>query len=294
MKNMKHIILAFVFLFSLMVIVPNVADAATGQLIIINKSTNKLAFFENGKLEKTFPVATGKTNSLTPEGRFPIVNRIKNRPYYTDNIPGGDPRNPLGDRWLGLDVKGTYGTTYAIHGNSNPNSIGKYVSAGCVRMHNDDIHWLFDQVKLKTDVVIVSSTKTFEQIAADNGYDTLPPIKILIDGKPLAVSTSPFMQDNRVLVPMRSIFDAFGATVVWDGKTKTITASNNGTRIELTIDKKQAMIDGKPYVLDVAPTIYNGQTFVPTRFVSEALGATVQWDGAKRTVSLTSPPKPAA
>ncbi|WP_371932597.1 L,D-transpeptidase [Bacillus carboniphilus] len=147
-------------------------SAKTNQLIIINKSTNQLAFFEDGQLVKTFSVATGRNNgdSKTPEGIFPIVNKIKNRPYYKENIPGGDPSNPLGDRWLGLHANGTPGTTYAIHGNANSNSIGTYASAGCIRMHNEEIRWLFDRVKKQTDVYILQSSKSFALIAAD--YDS--------------------------------------------------------------------------------------------------------------------------
>jgi hypothetical protein len=168
---MKKIMGAFL-LFLCFFIGMSVAEANTGdQLIIINKATNRLAFFENGKLVRTFKVATGRSNSYTPEGTFKIVNKIKNRPYYTDNIPGGDPRNPLGDRWLGLDARGTYGTTYAIHGNNNPSSIGTYASAGCVRMYDDEVHWLFDQVNLYTPVVITNSSKSFEAIATGSiGY----------------------------------------------------------------------------------------------------------------------------
>ncbi|MET3507809.1 L,D-transpeptidase family protein [Halalkalibacter oceani] len=284
----------WVLLLALAWMLPQEAEAASsGQLIIINKSTNELAFFENGELVRTFPVATGRTLALTPEGRFPIVNKIKNRPYYTDGIPGGDPRNPLGDRWLGLDARGTYGTTYAIHGNNNEQSIGKYVSAGCVRMHNKDIHWLFEKVKLKTDVLIVQSSRSFEELARLNGYQLVPPISVYVDGKKLAVSQDPFMKDNRVLVPMRSIFNALGASVAWNAQTKTVTATKNGRKIELTIDSKRAKIDGRTHMLDVAPTISGQQTFVPTRFVSEALGASVKWDGKKRIVSLLSPAKPA-
>lgn len=142
------------------------------QLIIINKTTNELAFFDKNELVRTFSVGTGRTNALTPEGTFQIVNKIKNRPYYTGRIPGGDPRNPLGDRWLGLNARGTWGTTYAIHGNSNPNSIGGYVSAGCVRMYNDEVRWLFDQVKVGTTVIITHSNKNFVNLAASYGYET--------------------------------------------------------------------------------------------------------------------------
>lgn len=133
---MKKLSIIFVLLFSLFLFT-NQADASGGsQLIIINKKTNTLAFYDSGKLVKKFRVATGRTRSLTPEGTFRIVTKIVNRPYYKLKIPGGDPRNPLGKRWLGLEARGTYGTTYAIHGNANENSIGTYASSGCVRMHN--------------------------------------------------------------------------------------------------------------------------------------------------------------
>ncbi|WP_456277502.1 triple tyrosine motif-containing protein [Bacillus sp. AK128] len=167
MKKLTGVFIVFLSLF----IGVTVIEAEIGdQLIIINKATNQLAFFENGRHVKTFKLATGKSNSLTPEGIFPIVNKIKNRPYYKDGIPGGDPSNPLGDRWLGLDARGTYGTTYAIHGNNNPSSIGTYASAGCVRMYDDDVRWLFEKVNLYTNVVITNSSKSFEAIALSVNY----------------------------------------------------------------------------------------------------------------------------
>lgn len=280
------------FLFMMMLFPQFTQAAEKSQFIIINKSTNQLAFYENGVMVKTFPVATGKTSSLTPEGVFPIVNKIKNRPYYKENIPGGSPNNPLGDRWLGLDARGTYGTTYAIHGNNNANSIGKYVSAGCVRMHNDDVHWLFEQVKIHTKVIIVSSSKSFDEIAKEKGFSVVPSIKILIDGKELKVNMAPVMENNRVMVPMRAIFQELGANVIWDAKTRSITATKGKTVIKLKVDSKQATINGKPVTLDVAPFIQSGTTFVPTRFVSEALGVDVKWDDKKRIVSLQLPKPP--
>lgn len=144
--------------------------SGSSQLIIINKSTNTLAFYDNGKLSKVFRVATGKNDSLTPEGTFEIVSKLKNRPYYKLHIPGGSKQNPLGDRWLGLNARGTYGTTYAIHGNNNSLSIGKYISGGCVRMYNQDVHWLYDHVNKFTKVKIIHSAKTFDTIALSAGY----------------------------------------------------------------------------------------------------------------------------
>jgi len=155
------------------------SEAAGNQFVIINKSTNQLAYYENGKFIKVFKVATGRKSSYTPEGKFKIVNKIVNRPYYKEGIPGGDPRNPLGNRWLGLNARGTWGTTYAIHGNNNPSSIGKYVSSGCIRMYDNEVEWLFAKIKVNTPVVITTSTKAFNTIAKANGYKvtgTNPPL----------------------------------------------------------------------------------------------------------------------
>lgn len=183
---MKKLLTVFAALMLIMAWTSSIgAEEKSDQFIIINKSTNKLAFYQKGELVKTFPVGTGKKDTYTPEGKFKIVNKIKNRPYYTKGIPGGSPKNPLGDRWLGLDARGTYGTTYAIHGNANENSIGKYVSLGCVRMHNKDVRWLFDQVKLHTPVVITSSKLSFDDIAKANklsvAAEVMAPIEKIAD-----------------------------------------------------------------------------------------------------------------
>ncbi len=125
-----------------------------GHYLIINSKYNKMGYYKDGELVKEFKVATGKLSTPTPQGKFKIVNKIKNRPYYSGGIPGGDPRNPLGDRWLGLHVGFTYGTTYAIHGNNNPSSIGKNISAGCIRMYNSDIRWLFDKIPVYSYAIV--------------------------------------------------------------------------------------------------------------------------------------------
>lgn len=150
------------------------ADASTQnrqELIIINKMNNKLAYINSQNKMYTFTISTGKTKDLTPVGEYRIVNKIINRPYYKKNIPGGVPENPLGNRWLGLDVNGTSGNTYAIHGNNNEDSIGKYVTAGCIRMKNDEIAWLFEQVENNTKVWIVDSSESFEKITVKNDFN---------------------------------------------------------------------------------------------------------------------------
>ncbi|MCF6409871.1 L,D-transpeptidase family protein [Pseudalkalibacillus salsuginis] len=168
--GLKKIIVGLLVFGFMFFFVHQPASASSASYIIINKSNNQLAYFENNQLIKVFHVATGKKPSYTPEGRFKVVNKIVNRPYYTGKIPGGDPRNPLGNRWLGLNARGTWGTTYAIHGNNNANLIGQYVSAGCIRMHNNEVQWLYNRVPVNTPVIITTSGKSFTTLASANGF----------------------------------------------------------------------------------------------------------------------------
>lgn len=89
MKKLIVFILIFAFSF---VGFSNTSDAASRQLIIINKANNQLAYYENDNLVRVFSVATGKKASYTPEGKFKVVTKIVNRPYYKGNIRGGDPK----------------------------------------------------------------------------------------------------------------------------------------------------------------------------------------------------------
>ena len=56
--------------------------------------------------------------------------------------------------YINLYVNGTYGTNYGIHGNNNESSIGNHVSGGCIRMHNAEIRWLFDQIEIGSEAII--------------------------------------------------------------------------------------------------------------------------------------------
>ncbi|MFF2457043.1 L,D-transpeptidase family protein [Peribacillus simplex] len=179
----KLMVFLLIFAFSL-VGFSNTSDAAARQLIIINKANNQLAYYENDNLVRVFSVATGKNASYTPEGKFKVVTKIVNRPYYKGNIRGGDPKNPLGKRWLGINARNTPGNTYAIHGNNDPTTIGKYISAGCIRMYNNDVQWLYERVKMNTVVLIASSNKSFATIAATNGYKVSESVSLPVNTNP--------------------------------------------------------------------------------------------------------------
>lgn len=119
------------------------------KLIIVNKSSLTCSYYENGRLISSYKCAIGKASTPTPNNSFTIISKQANRPYYKKGIPGGDPRNPLGKRFLQISKSG-----YAIHGNCDESSIGKRVSDGCIRLHNWDIISLYNKVNVGTRVVI--------------------------------------------------------------------------------------------------------------------------------------------
>jgi endonuclease YncB( thermonuclease family) len=112
------------------------------------------------------------------------------------------------------------------------------------------------------------------------------PILITVDGRPLSVDAPPVMRDNRVLVPLRGIFEALGATVRWDAGTQTITGSRGDRTVILTIGNRQATVNGNSVSLDVPPAVIGGRTMVPVRFIADGLGARATWDAHLRTVSI--------
>lgn len=111
---------------------------------------------------------------------------------------------------------------------------------------------------------------------------------ILIDGVRLATKQAPVMIQGRVVLPMRSIFEALDAKVTWNQRAKTVTAVKDGTRIVLKINSKTATINNKSVRLDVPAKNLRGTTMVPVRFVSEALGEKVGWNSRTKTVSITT------
>ena len=115
---------------------------------------------------RTFPIAVGTSQTPSPTGEFQIVQRLTNPTYYhPGKVIGPGASNPLGPRWIGFGVKG-----YGIHGTSEPRSIGKAASHGCIRLNNRDIVQLFAMVSVGDTVEIHAEDD--EQIAAIFGSGT--------------------------------------------------------------------------------------------------------------------------
>lgn len=110
------------------------------------------------------------------------------------------------------------------------------------------------------------------------------------------IQSSTDHDQGRVMLPMRAIFESLGASVKWNQKTQTVTANRDGTTIVLQINNKTATINGQTVSLDVPAKNVKGNTMIPVRFASEALGEKIGWNSRTKTVTITTskpaPPQP--
>ncbi len=127
----------------------------------VSKSEHVLDVFLGDTFIDYFNVGLGAEDA-TPSGKWIVKNKLKNPTYYPprggDIVGADDPKNPLGERWMGLDgVEGnaTGQMRYGIHGTIEPDSIGKNASMGCIRLHNEDVNTLFDLLITKKSTVTI-------------------------------------------------------------------------------------------------------------------------------------------
>ena len=119
--------------------------------IFVDKSQNVLILKNGNDVVKVYSVSTGENNS-TPAGDFKIASKLVDPVWFKSGavVPPESPANVLGTRWMGFDIAG-----YGIHGTTDPDKIGRQITAGCVRMRNEDVEELYMLVPMGTEVKIV-------------------------------------------------------------------------------------------------------------------------------------------
>jgi beta propeller repeat protein len=113
-------------------------------------------------------------------------------------------------------------------------------------------------------------------------------IKVMVNGTRYYTDPLPYIKNDRTMVPMRRVFEILGADIQWNNDERSVTASKGSDIIKLYIGSSTAYKNGVPLKLDAAPEILAsaGRTMVPLRFVSEALGCSVDWEPLTRTVTI--------
>ncbi|WP_025681972.1 stalk domain-containing protein [Paenibacillus maysiensis] len=136
--------------------------------------------------------------------------------------------------------------------------------------------------------VAVLSTLVLSSAFANLAGAQAGDIKVIINGVTQQYTQAPVVSQNTTLVPLRGVFESLGAQVDWDSKAKRVTASKNEDTLTLNVGSKLAYKNSAPVQLDVATQIQKGQVLVPLRFVSQSLGAKVNWDKTTRTVTISN------
>lgn len=119
-------------------------------------------------------------------------------------------------------------------------------------------------------------------------------MRVVVNGNRVAFpDAQPYMDaNNRVLIPVRFVSEELGAKVSWNKETETVTIVDGNNTVALVVGQKQMKVNGVTKQLDTKAIIKNTRTFVPLRFISEALGATVEWDSKGKSVYINNNGKP--
>jgi copper amine oxidase-like protein len=144
-------------------------------------------------------------------------------------------------------------------------------------------------MQLATRIAAVVAT-----LALTAGIAAAQNVSVTVNGQPTSLNPAPIERAGRVFVPLRGVFEHLGASVVY--ANGQINAQGNGRSVSLHIGSTQATVNGQSQMLDVAPFIIGASTYVPLRFVAQALGAQVNWDNSNRVVAIVTggAPAPAA
>lgn len=115
-------------------------------------------------------------------------------------------------------------------------------------------------------------------------------IKLKLNGENIKMDVPPVMENDRVLIPVRVLFEKLGGEVSWFPDTQRVVIDYDEKRIILGIGRKTAFVGGKEHTLDAPAKITDGRTLIPVRFVSENLGLIVDWEDSTKTVLITTKP----
>ncbi|QHI73719.1 copper amine oxidase N-terminal domain-containing protein [Aminipila terrae] len=115
-------------------------------------------------------------------------------------------------------------------------------------------------------------------------------IHVKVDGEVVNFDSSPFIQNNKTYIPVRGVFEKMGAKVLWNNNSKEIIVYKGRTVLVLILNNIWSVIDDRYVDADATPIMINSKTYVPVRFISEALGATVKWDQQTQTINIVQNP----
>ncbi len=221
--------------------------------------------------------------------------------YYTTDGSTPDMNSPvynwIASRWWAAraDVLGTINKPI---GPINEDTIIKAVTIGPGKLDSDVVTYNYRVAgaePLGGDGTPVGELSPPDQNEGAPGQPATRVIKLStgvmeasIDGSPYTLDAAPYVDTRagRTLVPVRFVGEALGAGVDWNPDTGLITISDGGKNVVMTLGSSDVRVNGVQQAIDCAPEIVSGRTFVPLRFISETLGAGVDYDSGSGQVLI--------
>lgn len=249
--------------------------ALTADGLVINLPEMMNFRWKDGKVAAWYPISIGRVTARwrTPVGNLRVVSREKNPTWDRPSWAGGGavppgPRNPLGDRWVGLSRPG-----YGLHGTNDPTSIGRYVSHGCIRHFPAHIRQLFDSTRIGMPVIITYQTVT---VGADSGVVYM------------AVFPDIYRRGSNAPHNVRARLAAFGlGGVLTARELEQRLAQADGIARPLLGSTRKVTVNLLPLNTPIGPTLKRGTTYLPLRTIAAALKADVTWHAGTGTATLT-------
>ncbi|MGB9795005.1 stalk domain-containing protein [Caldisericum exile] len=167
---------------------------------------------------------------------------------------------------VGGDFKFTYRVTLTTEGLNSIDVIAEDLAG--------------NQARQVITVNYVKKTKLILQVDNKNA---------ILNDKAIQLDAAPKIVNGRTLVPIRTIGTVFNAEITWEPVFRLVIIKLGDSIIYLQIGVNYASVNGKKVMLDVSPQIINKYTYVPLRFISESLNASVEWDGATKTIIIIYP-----
>ena len=111
-------------------------------------------------------------------------------------------------------------------------------------------------------------------------------ITVKVNDKVLTFDSQPYIKNDITMVPLRGIFEELEANVTWDQETLTVVGIRNTDVVVLQIGNEGAFVNGEKKILEQPAEVVDDRTMIPARFISESLGAEVEWDQENLTVNI--------
>ena len=243
--------------------------------IVVNLPERGLFLFREGKFEKFYPIAIGQPGRFsTPVGNCEIVSRVKNPTWMPPEwaglgaetiVPAG-PANPLGDRWIGLSMRGV-----GFHSTNQPTSIGQAASHGCMRMYPDSVHDLFERVVVGMPVRV-----EYEPVKLGRGEDGSLYLTIFPD----VYGRKPLLDEVR-----RVLSQAGLEGWVSDVKIRNLVSSPSGRPEVIADGNVSVAVSGETLETPGLGLLTGAGLFIQAEAFRRA-GFQIQYDGERKLLSL--------